>query len=452
MSVVYKEKIIGTLTADEDSTSLGFSYSDAWIKDKDAFPLSPTIGFDSQFTPSDTTNFFKNILPEGKNLTDSTSKLGISRTESFELLKRIGIDLTAAFSLIPQDSSIPLIDSFEQTLITQGDLQDKIDTRGFNQLPFGWWNGKMRISMAGFQEKIGVKVIEDLMYLPEGYGNHSSHILKPIPDDKYMESMIINEAFCMEISRKIGLDTAHTKIINTPAPFLLIERFDRALKENGNFEKKHQIDGCQLLNLPPNFKMERPYGDGRDVKDVRDGATIYLLAHAIQKHSETPLASKRKFIDWIVFQVSIGNSDAHAKNIGFFVNQKGKIEITPFYDQVCTTLFSNEKLDTTMSMAIDDNFMIHNIGVHDIANMCYDCDFPISMVSESISRIIKRIREVIELDDFETSDEFFVKKPLLETIMTLSQNLYNVIGGDKGLALKDSFNFVQSERNLDGLK
>lgn len=450
LKLVYKDHLMGHLSANEDSSELNFSYDKEWLLFNDRFPLSPTIHFDGQYTSQEIMNFFRNILPEGNNLEALSSKFGVSKSESFELLKRIGIDLTAAFTLVPDSIELDTLSNLniEDTVITYSELSKKIVERGHNNLPFGWWNGKMRISMAGYQEKIGVKVINDKLFMPDGYKNHSSHIMKPPSREPFFASMIGNEAYCMEISRKIGLETANTKIIHVPEPVLLIERFDRVL-EGKLYSKLHQIDGAQLLNLSPNFKVERRYGNAEHIKDFREGASLPKLALAIDKYAKVPLIEKRKFVDWIVFQLCIGNTDAHAKNISFFVDNKG-ISITPFYDQVSTSFYDDDKLDSTLSMAVDDTFELEKVSAYDLACMCLDCNLPSRMLGASIIRISDSILKLIEEDNFEMCDDFGIKDELFSHIKEHSIRLKKVISDHKSFNgdLISAYEFEKQEREL----
>ena len=51
-----------------------------------------------------------------------------------------------------------------------------------------------------------------------------------------------------------------------------------------------------------------------------------------------------EFLDWICFNLLIGNNDSHSKNISLLF-QDGKNELAPFYDLVCTAIYSTLKKD-----------------------------------------------------------------------------------------------------------
>ena len=452
LSAIYNNQKIGDVVFDDNGSDIkiSFEYDSAWIKSDNNFPLSPTIGFNGNYTCDQVKNFFRNILPEGENLDELSRELQVSKYDVFDLLKKIGIDLTAAFSLLDENNKYSDLkegeDGISDFLIDRETLSNKLRDRNYKS--FGSWNGKLRISMAGFQEKIGVKIVGNQMYLPDGIGNHSSHILKPAPQNKLLKSMISNEAYCMELSRKIGLDTANTEIFYTPEPVLLIERFDRKFIAQENvYEKLHQIDGVQLLDLPPRFRMERPFGNGGDVKDIRDGASLPKLAEAIKKHSSNPILDKYKFSNWIVFQLCIGNTDAHAKNISFSVNKNGKISIQPFYDQVSTIMYEDDKIDSTLSMAIDDTFNLYEVSALDLACMAYFCEIPLSVLKSSISDISSSIIGAIHENNFDTKDDFEIKDALFSKIEYLTKRLVDISGPGYN-DLKGCYQLVQNENDF----
>jgi len=231
----------------------------------------------------------------------------------------------------------------------------------------------------------------------------------------------------MQLSQIIGLNTANTTIIEVPEPVILVERFDRELKTEGCFIKIHSIDGCQLLNLPANLKVEQIYGSGHDVAHIREGASIVKLAQAIHQYSSIPIVDTANFLQWIAFQLCIGNVDAHAKNLSFFINSNGKTRLAPFYDQVCILDLGQKsenntnELDFNMAMAIGDEFDITKIGAYDIALMAKEAGFPVKSVISSFTKIAKLVLE--HIDNVEAKDYYQHHDSIKKIICQLSEQL-----------------------------
>jgi len=437
LNLYYRSQLVGKLFANAGSVEFSFVYNEKWMSD--GFSLSPKLPLSGDFSNTDTTYFFQNLLPEGANLDEITRLLNISKSEKFEILRQIGSDVAGAFILT---TDRPILDDyiFDRPLIPK-ELSERLALR--EQRNFSVWDNKIRVSAAGFQDKIGIKVIGSDWFLPEGTLNHTSHILKPPPVNSQFESMVVNEFFCMQLANKIDLPTAKTNIVEVPEPLLLVERFDRDLQNNGLYSKKHIIDGCQLLGLPANHKMERPYGSTRDVSQIREGASIVKLAQAITQYSSLPIIDLRVFLDWIAFQLCIGNVDAHAKNLSFYVNTRGKVRLAPFYDQICIldldqtngqVNFDSDTLDTDLAMAIGDEFILTEIAPYDIALMAKVAGFPVKAVISSFNKTARLVLE--HLDKISITDSYQRLDSIKSIIRHLSKRLLSITS-DVEQAYKD---------------
>ena len=108
-----------------------------------------------------------------------------------------------------------------------------------------------------------------------------------------------------------------------PEPGYLIERFDRFKDEQGNTQRRHVIDACQLLNKSRSFK--------------NSSASLETLAACIDQCRNRASARLRLY-RWLMFNVLIGNDDNHLKNISFMVSAEG-IEVSSPYDMLCTAVY-----------------------------------------------------------------------------------------------------------------
>ena len=85
---------------------------------------------------------------------------------------------------------------------------------------------------------------------------------------------------------------------------------------NNKILRKHIIDGCQALNLNVMHKYERAFG--KELKDYKEGVSFKKIFTLIEKCS-SPIIAKKNIITWIIVNLCLGNSDAHGKNISFFI-------------------------------------------------------------------------------------------------------------------------------------
>ena len=168
------------------------------------------------------------------------------------------------------------------------------------------------MAVAGAQHKLLVVYRGGKLYEPVG-AEPSTHLLKPnhLSDD--YPSSVINEYAILRLAEKLelGAPTVHRKYV--PEPVYLIERFDRFKDEQGNTQRRHVIDACQLLNKSRSFK--------------NSSASLETLAACIDKCRNRASARLRLY-RWLMFNVLIGNDDNHLKNISFMVSAEG-IEVSP---------------------------------------------------------------------------------------------------------------------------
>src|SRR5690606_25957724 len=113
-----------------------------------------------------------------------------------------------------------------------------------------------------------------------------------------------------------------------------VERFDREIVSDRQVKRLHIIDGCQALDLKNTYKYERNMGEGKDVAHIRDGASLIKLFEFCMQ-TRTPAKSMQTMLRWVLFNLCISNSDAHGKNVSFFVgNVRERLWPSPWYDLV----------------------------------------------------------------------------------------------------------------------
>lgn len=321
--------------------------------------------------------FIMNLLPEGHGLEELLSMMHLSKSNIFGLIKAIGTETTGALSFHATK------DDIEETsfrVIPEKELISRIKER--SQIPITVWDDKPRLSVAGVQEKLPVMIDKKGVYgLGEGE-LASTHILKfgKNPD----EHIVLNEHLCMTLAKRLNLPVAETEILRLGEPVLKVKRFDR-INKGITVDRLHIIDGCQMLDMPPSYKYERVYGDGRDVKDFREGASLAKLFKAAALCS-VPAAATRDILNWVLFNLIIGNCDAHGKNISWHYTED-EIRVTPFYDMLSISIYEG-KYNQNLAMAIGDNFS-SKIYAFDLAEMCETCRLQPRFVARTLERMAK---------------------------------------------------------------
>lgn len=382
--------LAGGLSYDPGSNRFAFAYAPAWPSRPDAYPLGPTLPLSpAPATPDEHSarvrQFFENLLPEGQALDDAANAYRVSKANLTGLLIALGRETAGAVRLVM--SGAPGQDKERRRLLTREELSERIRARP--QMPFTVWDGKVRLSIAGFQDKLAILDESGAWYLVEGPDLASTHILKPDPVNPSLAGLTSNEFFCMKLAAACDLETASVELHHVPEPVLCITRFDR-YREGAAIRRRHVIDGCQLLGLQSGFKYERPYGDGPDVRNIRDGASLDRFFAATDACPQ-PAKARLQLLRWLVFQVLLGNTDAHAKNLSFYMTGAGPMQ-APAYDLLCGALYKADNVSQTYAMAIGDAFSTEELSAYEWAQFCVATHIHPTLVRREIERGVKTIR------------------------------------------------------------
>lgn len=418
LNIFFDEQKVGKLYYESMSDEFSLEYETSWKES--GFALSLKLSFENQIKSIDIKNFIDNLLPEGKGLDELINYIQVSKNNKFALLKKIGDETSGAFSFMGVDAShLPTF--FREVPLDE--LTERIKQR--KQIPITIWDGKPRLSVAGVQEKLPITKI-DSKY---GFGDGklcSTHILK---FDKTDEKLVLNEYFSLLLAKSAGLSVTNFELKRFGDELVLeIERFDREIISDKKVKKLHLIDGCQLLGVPSSFKYERNFGTGRDVKDIKEGVSFKKL-NEITHHTKIPLVTKKILLEWSIVNLILGNSDAHGKNISFFIDNDG-IEVAPFYDIVNIAIYDGI-YETSLAMGIDDEFELKNIKAYDLAVHCFTLGITPKLFAKSFENIAKKIQIATENEIYEqmkSYDEEFARKyceDILNRIKQLSIEVKN---------------------------
>jgi serine/threonine-protein kinase HipA len=294
-----------------------------WINSKDSYRLSVSLPLrETPYLNDDSYSYFTNLLPEGKILNVLSRKLQIPISNQFELLKAIGGDCAGAVSLF-EDGALPQKpEMYSYNTLTNDHLIKVLKELPEN--PFMADEAGVRLSLAGAQEKLPVSLKDNKIRISMN-GAPSSHILKtPIKD---LHGTVENEAFCMMLAKRMGLTVPDVKIIKiNEIPLYIIDRYDRKV-ENGQIIRLIQEDFCQALNVNAQLKYT---------------PTLAVCFSLIRNETVFQVKDTKRFLQLIIFNGLIGNSDAHAKNVSFIHGENGTT-LAPFYDLLSTYLYPYAK-------------------------------------------------------------------------------------------------------------
>lgn len=408
LTVMLADAEVGQLRVDPRQ-QLHFAYQADWRSR--GFPLAPSVPLvpppnDADGWSAAAVAFFQNLLPEGQALEDVSRSLQISKASTFGLLRALGGEASGAVRVLPPDRPSQ---AERRRPIPRAELSARIRER--QDVPFSVWDGTVRLSIAGYQDKIAVHESDDGWSLVDGDRLASTHILKPDPVAPRLAGLTSNEFFCMRLAAAVGLPVAPVRLEQVPEPVLVVERFDR-LREGEAVKRLHLIDGCQALGIPPTLKYERPYGDSRDVAAVRTGATLPAL-FGLGRFAKTPAAFKLQLLRWVIFQALIENFDAHAKNISFFWDARG-LQVAPAYDLVSIGIYPETWFPQTFAMAFGDAFTVDELTAYEWAYMAHLCDIKPRLLATEMAKaaanVLREAASVAEQVMIEGADQTIVER------------------------------------------
>jgi serine/threonine-protein kinase HipA len=292
-------------------------------------PLSTSLPLRrGAFTPVRSAPFFEGLLPEGNVRTSIARKFGLSEADGFGLLAALGADCAGAVVVLPE-GEFPCSESEEIRELGDEDLRALVDELPRRPLGVTSEPDGVRLSLGGVQDKLVLARTESgRLALPTG-GAPSTCLLKP--DYGRYEDLAVNERFCMSVAGGARLEAAPTELIGIgPTPCLLVERFDRAVDDQGNVARLHQEDMCQALGLLPAAKYEENGGPSV--------AAIVALLRGLGARAALDINA---FCKALVLDFLLGNSDAHGKNFALFYRPEDAIRarLAPLYDIVSTAVY-----------------------------------------------------------------------------------------------------------------
>lgn len=325
LSIYAEEYLVGHLN-EEDANGMSFIYAPNWLANPDAVPLSPELPLaDQVFYGDHVSSFFENLLPEGDVLEFISKAAHISSGNIFGLLERFGGDTAGAFSILPE-GMLPSDQPHYLPVTPESILQWFDRSRG---IPLDLSGEQARMSLSGAQDKMTVFIdANGNISIPLGAAP-SSHIIKPSLQHRHdIPNTAINEAMIMMLAHHIKLDVAEVRYV-AELGAVVISRYDREIGPDGRLHRLHQNDLCQVLGIPSGKKYES-----------EGGPSLKTCFQAALERSVQPALDKKRLIEWVIFNVLVGNMDGHAKNLSLITIGK-RTRLAPFYDLVCTTVYPN---------------------------------------------------------------------------------------------------------------
>lgn len=378
LTVWWDGRVAGCLYLGPDGDTQ-FAYDAAWLTDATAPALSFSLPKQAEpFNRRACQPFFGGILPEEGQRTAIARALGVSADNEFRLLEYLGGEVAGALTLLPEGETPALPSAAEPKLLDNDDLIKLLDHLPIRPMLAG--EDGLRLSLAGAQSKLPVLVIDGQIALPAP-GQPTSHILKP-PIARFAGTTE-NEYFCMSLARAVGLDVARVEMRRVgERSFLLITRYDRSTGPAGEVTRLHQEDFAQALGVPSHRKY------------ASEGGPTFPDCFALLRRAATrPPREILKLLDAAIFNLIIGNADAHAKNFSL-LHKDGAITLAPLYDLLSTVLYP--ELSPKLAMKIGGKAVLEEIEARHWERFATDARLGAPFVRNRVRQLCQSVIAAVE--------------------------------------------------------
>jgi serine/threonine-protein kinase HipA len=381
--------LVGHLIQDDGGQTV-FDYAESWIEKTDAYPLSRSLPLRKErFSRKECRGFFAGILPEESKREIIARNLGISARNDYAMLERIGGECAGAVTFVPAGEPLPE-NNYSYRTLTDAELVAILKELPKRPLLAGVEG--VRLSLAGAQDKVAVRVDGDKVSLPLG-GAPSTHILKPAIER--FEGVVFNEALAMKLATAVGLCAAavETRTVEDMT-FLLVERYDRIHRKTADeeltIERIHQEDFCQALDIVPETKYQKE--GGPSLKDC---------FNLLREVSSAPVIDLARLLDAVILNYLVGNNDAHGKNFSLLYPGGGtgdlQVRLAPLYDIVSTVYYP--ELSREMAMKIGGEYSSERVTPKNFEKLAEEAGLAKPLVRRRVPELVEAILSALpELD------------------------------------------------------
>jgi serine/threonine-protein kinase HipA len=380
LDVYLHEQLVGHLIQDEGG-QMSFEYLESWLAQPEATALSQSLSLRKErFSAKECRGFFGGILPEEGKREIIARNLGISARNDYAMLEQIGGECAGAVTFLPAGQVLPKRDYHYRKLDAK-DLAGIL--RELPKRPLLAGEKGIRLSLAGAQDKVAVRIEGEEVSLPLG-GAPSTHILKPAVER--FAGVVFNEALCMTLAGHMNLPAAKVETRKVEdVEYLQVERYDRkhvTIDGAPDVDRLHQEDFCQAQNIVSELKYQK-----------EGGPSFKHCFTLLRNVSTAPVIDLANLLDAAIFNYLIGNNDAHGKNFSLRYPDK-EIRLAPLYDAISTIYYP--ELNSDMAMQIGREYSSDKVTPRDFEQLAGDAGLAKPLVRRRVPELATATIEALD--------------------------------------------------------
>lgn len=326
--------------------------------------------------------FLSGLLPEGHMRERYAHAAGISSDDIFGMIRAYGKDTAGALVFVDEGDAEPAwLGSLEP--VTDDQIGAMLAEAAGTSPTFASDSRLQSTSLAGVQPKIVLARNSDgWARCLDGYP--STHIAKLAhPADSLASDVVHTEVASLHLARELGLTTIEAELIDFSGQLaIVVSRYDRSADSSGQIERIHQEDGAQALGIntdDPNNKFQRSRGL----------PSLKKLAEVLRAGGSEP----QRLLALTTFNLAIGNTDAHAKNIAFVRHPDGDVSLAPAYDVAMH--LHHQSASQQFAMKINDKLDVNDITVADLIAEAGNWPMPYRRASLTITETLHNLRAAL---------------------------------------------------------
>lgn len=334
-----------------DARDTHFAYRDDW---HEAIACALPADTRDHYWRGGLIPFFEHLAPEGWLRGRQARAGGTAEQDDFGLLLQYGADCIGAVGIRPAEA-------VAEAALPSGDVIEEAAA-----LP-----GK---TLSGVQKKLLAWRDSEGFHPCLDPADPATYIAKFNRDD--LPTLVQNEDLSLRLAREVLGQDRITAAVRGTLPgiegiALLVERFDR---KNGELLRLE--DFAQILSKPRGREF-----DGKYHSSYEEAATV------IERYSARARIDLARYFELVVFNLVIGNADAHLKNFSLLERPEG-LRLSPAYDLVNTLVYPGYERQAALEIggrkrAFDtlDRARIERLGT--------EIGLPVKAVGQSLDQLAK---------------------------------------------------------------
>lgn len=346
-----RQQLAGAITGTSSADAV-FCYDSAYLE-KGGQAISQNLRVSSKkaepFSVQQTRCFFEGLLPEGFSRKSVAGWMHADEQDYLTILAGLGKECLGALRIEDEDHENSEIadSSYRKLSIDEVKALAAEGATKSTQLLIA-----SHLSLTGASGKAGLYLDErnGTWYQPYGMAP-STHIVKQ--SHIRLSNIVENERLALETAARMGIRTADSFIVNTgdygEADILLAtKRYDRKLGQSvhkiGDLPcplRLHQEDFAQALGVSSEEKYEKA-----------GGKYLQKMFRLVRNVSPNPLQDQLALLDILIFDVLIGNTDNHVKNVSLLYSPDLRTaELAPAYDILSTVIYPQSTMEMSVYIA-----------------------------------------------------------------------------------------------------